>query len=178
MLLSVHLCSPGFANKPHADERAMATVDFKHPEKAIVKGWEGKSPSSLCLGRHSEKLHTPHQRQLFGHSCLCHFILKRTLKGRKDPHSLNFNFFVSLKFLCKYTEGRHQAELFYKGLGKSMLLLGMVPVMKGSQCLLGINGRHRNSCSSEQHIPHTQIHIFSWLQASKAGLEHELGTTH
>lgn len=98
--------------QPHTNERAMATAEFKHPEKAIVKGWEGKSPSSLCLGRHGEKLHTPHKRQLFGYSCLCHFTLKRTLKGRRDLHSLNFNFFESLKFLCKYTEGRHQAELF------------------------------------------------------------------
>lgn len=31
-------------------ERAIATVDFEHPEKAIVKGWEAKSPPSLCLG--------------------------------------------------------------------------------------------------------------------------------
>lgn len=84
MLLSAHLCSPVFANKPHTDERAMATVDFKHPEKAIVKGWEGKSSPSLCLGRHGEKLHTPPRRQLFGYSWLCHFILKRSLKRRRD----------------------------------------------------------------------------------------------
>jgi len=55
-----------------------------------------------------------------------------------------------------------------------MLLLVMAPVVKWEPvCPPGTSSRHRNSCSSEQHIPHTQTHVFSWLHASKAGLEHE-----
>lgn len=88
------------------------------------------------------------------------FLLMRSLTGRRDPLGEHW------QFLLKYIEGKSQTELFQKVLGKSMLLLVMVPAVKQELvCLPDISVRLRNSCSSEEHIRYTLIHITTCLKS-------------